>query len=770
MNLKPLKYRDKALAELKEHFFWLLEKAGSRHKIVFKAPTGAGKTVSMACLMNDLARELPQRHDLGGSRQIAWVWLAPNQLHLQSFESLRRFFDENGGAVRAIQFDGVQDHRLRPNECLFLNWQSVSSMGNLFRKDNEQGKFLDLIFENTRLDGIEIVAILDEAHLFGTKGEKALTFLSMLAARLEMDVTATPLTDSEFKVVVPRHKVVAEQMIKKGVHLNPQLDTAVQAAEQDADLLLLEKALEKRDELAKRYRDAGERINPLLLIQLPSDTQKLTDEDQKIRQKITKWLDEQRGISVQTKRLAVWLSASADKLNLDGLEKFDSQVDVLLFKQAISLGWDCPRAAVLLIYREMRQESFTVQTLGRILRMPQQRHYADEALNFGYVFTNLQARFIQIQHDETDYISLHRSLRKAIYQPLELQAWFSESHIQRNRLGLDFKKALFEVASEMFGLSLESALPDGFFHENAQKLASKNIRLDVQEIEIELPTNVFLTDEIADEESICLPKQVRFAKTSRQIGELFDRFCLSACGDYQKDGSWERVKYHSFLLLNEHLGLSEKQAYKTVLANEQAFRDLLALARDRYAEHQAKKATGKTGAFKTQIWEVPEFRIYNENYAQFDVEQHILEPLFLRKRPGGKQLADSDTEFYFIQFLEENHSHIAWWYKNGAGGRGDFAVLYQKSNGEQAPFFPDFLMLFNNGTLGFFDTKTLASDPEMVAKHNSIFQYALARRAAGKPTLGGIVVPFKGSWRFPKTEIERGDEATGWTVFNPALL
>ena len=95
----------------------------------------------------------------------------------------------------------------------------------------------------------------------------------------------------------------------------------------------------------------------------------------------------QHGITEENGKLAVWLSN--EKSNLAGLEKQDNLTEVLLFKQAIALGWDCPRAAVLLIFRKMNSEQFTIQTVGRILRMPEQHFYTDPILNRGYVYTDI---------------------------------------------------------------------------------------------------------------------------------------------------------------------------------------------------------------------------------------------------------------------------------------------------------------------------------------------------------------------------------------------
>ena len=56
-------------------------------------------------------------------------------------------------------------------------------------------------------------------------------------------------------------------------------------------------------------------------------------------------------------------------------------------KQTISTGWDCPRAKILVKLREGMSESFEIQTIGRIRRMPEAKHYEDDLLDFCYVYT-----------------------------------------------------------------------------------------------------------------------------------------------------------------------------------------------------------------------------------------------------------------------------------------------------------------------------------------------------------------------------------------------
>ena len=45
--------------------------------------------------------------------------------------------------------------------------------------------------------------------------------------------------------------------------------------------------------------------------------------------------------------------------NLANIEKPDDSTEVLIFKQAIALGWDCPRASILVLFRDWKSFKFS---------------------------------------------------------------------------------------------------------------------------------------------------------------------------------------------------------------------------------------------------------------------------------------------------------------------------------------------------------------------------------------------------------------------------
>ena len=67
-------------------------------------------------------------------------------------------------------------------------------------------------------------------------------------------------------------------------------------------------------------------------------------------------------ISEENGKLAIWLSEDKSD-TLPNIEKKDNEVEVLIFKQAIALGWDCPRASILVIFRESKSFTFTIQMI-----------------------------------------------------------------------------------------------------------------------------------------------------------------------------------------------------------------------------------------------------------------------------------------------------------------------------------------------------------------------------------------------------------------------
>lgn len=784
--MKQLKYQEKAVKQLVETTVNMLSLNGNRRQIVLKAPTGAGKTVMASEMLATLTEELQSRSDLP-FQQVAFIWIAPNKLHQQSYFKMKNFFTETK-LLKALMFDELDqsDGIIHQGEVLFVNWESINSKNNLIVRDNEQGLSLYDIARKTREENIPIIVVIDEEHLFWTKtADKSKAVLEKINAKVEIRISATPKTKPEQLVNIDRQEVIREEMIKEGVLLNPDV-TSGYADDIALNEHLINKALEKRQQIADAYKKEGVNINPLLLIQLPNDTSDaMTADDTKIMEQVVQYLDVMKGINTDNHRLAVWLSK--EKTNLEDIERNDNIIEVLLFKQAIALGWDCPRAAVLLIFRKLTSDTFTVQTVGRILRMPEQRFYRNPLLNKGYVYTDISKDKIQIVADDMDY--LHKSMLQAVRRNgldnVQLVSCYEvRRSADRNRLGPDFRRVLTKTFEDLWLLT--TALPIPFLFEDddeaqdtqqtdSESIIAKNrqaaerlrIRLDVKNVNIEIPADIFFQNEANT--TIETGEKAKFTRTAGEVDRVFIDWCRQMLGGYEKAHSTGVLANYLLEAMENLFELFETEAKKVVLYHENRpkFADIVSKALARYSKIlEQRQQEAKKRSFEQYEWEVPEDRTYTEeNHVIRDkVEDHALIP-FIELRTA------SVPEQEFAAFLEDHRDSIDWWYKNGDKGREHYAIAYTNSQGDKSLFYVDFVIRMKDSQVFLFDTKTENSDPDAPQKHNALLEYMQSEENIDKHLKGGIIVHdnLTGNWLYSPMPIENTYDTADWEAFYPDM-
>lgn len=783
--MKDLKYQQRAVAELVDKTVQLLSLGTPRQQLIFKAPTGSGKTVMAAQMLGDLTDELASRTDCPVN-EVAFIWFAPNKLHQQSYCKLKEFFGETR-VLRTVMFDELDhaDGVIRPGEILFVNWESINKKNNVIVRDSEQNNSLYEITRRTQQEqGTPIVAIIDEEHQFWSKtADKTADVLRRIMPRVEIRISATPKTKSDYTVTIPREDVIKEQMIKERVILNPDIDKGF-SDERELTQNLIECALRKRNQLAEAYKKEGTNINTLLLIQLPNDkTEALSAEEQNLVEQIKTYLDVIKGINEENGKLAVWLSA--EKNNLLGLENPDCLTEVLLFKQAIALGWDCPRAAVLLIFRKHQGNEFTVQTVGRILRMPEQRYYATEALNVGYVYTDISKDVINIVSEDMSYLckDAFLAVRREGLQNVALTSSYSQYlSADRNRLNPDFRKVLAQVFEErwavqqplLFSLAELEGLggeptsggidTQSKAYQNREKVRSF-IRFDVKNVNIEIPKDVVFQNEVT---SIHVGEEgrVEYARSVGELQRIYSDFCNKLLGgNFERKHSTGVLAGYLLSYMEEHFEVFETEAIKVILyhANQSNFEEIVTLALQRYLKIIVqRRGERKARSFVDYTWEVPAERYYK-------VETHHLEERAKNHAllPFVELNAASNPEQEFAAFLEQNAAYIDWWYKNGDEGKQHYAVPYEQADGTKSLFYVDFVVRMKNGQVFLFDTKSKDSDPEAPNKHNALVDYLQANK--DKNLKGGVLIEQGSNWMYSQFKIENTHDLMGWTAFHPDL-
>lgn len=161
----------------------------------------------------------------------------------------------------------------------------------------------------------------------------------------------------------------------RAIYVNEGVDERKQITN-DFDYLL-ELADTKRKEIQSGYDSLNLKIRPLVLIQFPMGQPETIEG---VEKKL-----ESMGYTYDNGMVSICMSD--DKKNIENLTDLDGSPAFLLMKQAISTGWDCPRAKILVKLREGGSEDFQIQTIGRIRRMPERKHYGLNTLDFCYIYT-----------------------------------------------------------------------------------------------------------------------------------------------------------------------------------------------------------------------------------------------------------------------------------------------------------------------------------------------------------------------------------------------
>ncbi len=402
-------FQQKAIEELVDTFKNLWQTGNNRLEITFKSPTGSGKTFMTTHFIDSLNRQPDWDED------VAFVWITfSDDLAMQSRDKFYEYFFPNFGN----QLLTIQDFNkgiLNKKDILFLNWQKLVSKKAsdrvLRRPDDEnlqkeQGFYFEDVVERTHADSRQIVMIIDESHKNVTDAAIR-DVIDPLNPRIILKVSATPETEPTISqinhheagfVEVEIQDVINEGLIKEEIVSQTEEDLNLYK-NKDHDKLLLDLAIEKRNAIVAEWKSVGVNVNPLVLVQLPNDDKKTKETDVKTKEEIVSdYLINEKHISKD--KIAYWFDGRRE--NMDNITDNDNKVQFMLFKYAAGTGWDCPRAHILVMYREIKSNTFHTQTLGRIRRMAVfgKDLSCHPMLRTGYLYTNYQRNEVQNPADK----------------------------------------------------------------------------------------------------------------------------------------------------------------------------------------------------------------------------------------------------------------------------------------------------------------------------------------------------------------------------------
>ena len=654
---------------------YLIEKTvenESKQIITIKAPTGAGKTVILIKYIDEYLKNTDGK--------TAFIWLCPGKGDLEqqskdSMDAIAPHIDTRELYYSMIMgFDG--------SSVTFINWELVTKKGNTALKDSERANLFEVI-ANAHKAGIRFIVIIDEEHMNNTK--KADDIINAFAPKniIRVSATAVKVPHNEF-YEISEDEVINAGLISRAIYVNEGVDEKKQITNDYEYLLDL--ADEKRKEIQAGYDFMRKKIRPLVLIQFPAGQPETI---QAVEEKLASM-----GYSYDNGMVSIWMSD--EKKNIENLTENDGQQAFLLMKQAISTGWDCPRAKVLVKLREGGSEDFQIQTIGRIRRMPERRHYGLDILDYCYIYTldtqykmgllsqldkAYQVRRLFIRDEAKDF-ELTKELRNLDFDGLGERETLIKVHEyfkQKYNLGKNQRINQENLAAGGYNFEheIDSKILQGIFR-TAEDLANgvgKN-NVNVKTTVNTHSHGIYLLHSV---DGIKKATGMQAQKVKNILRRMFSRGKKSK----YKFISLENSDFYAFVINNAKKLKIDFNTVTTQMGGEQLSFSLTA---------------------KTANFHIPEMELYK--YCEVKKPTRLIMNAY--KDYTNEFITDktrSKSERLFERYCEQKKEKIEWVYKNGDTGQQYFSIVYLDALLKQWLFYPDYIVKTKDGEVWIIETK-----------------------------------------------------------------
>lgn len=378
--------------------------------VSLQAPTGSGKTIIMSALIEEIfygSENFIEQQDA------IFVWLSDSpQLNEQSKQKIELKADK----IRIDQCVVITDESfdqevLEDGRIYFLNTQKLGKAGNLsYHSDTRQYTIWETIENTVRSKSDRLYFVIDEAHR-GMQGRQAGTattimqrfilgsvqhnlspvpvVIGMSATAERFDALVGKATNSTLqKVVISSAQVRQSGLLKDRIVITYPDDLT-----KHSDMAVLQAATDEWQDKCKHwyqytYEQHYSNVNPVFVIQVAAgsgDKVSNTDLDDVIAK-----IEERIGDTFKENEVVHTFGSTGD-LTIHGLNvphidpseiADDRRIRVVLFKENLSTGWDCPRAETMMSFRHAEDATYIAQLLGRMVRTPLQSHIlVDDSLN-----------------------------------------------------------------------------------------------------------------------------------------------------------------------------------------------------------------------------------------------------------------------------------------------------------------------------------------------------------------------------------------------------
>ena len=765
-------YQRDAVDELKA-YIEIAFKSTQRKEFVLKSPTGSGKTFMASTLFEELCNE---HSDVNFC--IIWACPGKGELHKQSCDAVKTYL---GGYphVSLLEEDFFGSRKYINNkEIVFVNWEKLiqkdkgtGAWVNNLMKDQEGMSFIDVIHQ-TKKNGTKVVLVVDESHI-GASAKTRIKELkeTIIIPQITLEMSATPL-GRDPDVIVNPEDVIKAGMIKEYVIVNEGIKKEDKDLEEkDSEILILQKGYNKREAIAKEYEKLGIYVNPLVLIQIPN-----VDEGEAKKIVIKDFLRE-RGITEENGKLKLWCD-NHDPFDKKEIRKNNDVTEYLIFKTAVATGWDCPRAHIIVKFREGNSETFETQTIGRILRTAEAKSYDNPLLDNAYIFTNIWT--FETKQDsynpnkiKTEFAKMSNGHNKLnVYAQTQLISFYRSRQDDYNSADSRFGEYLFKAFMKRFGLTNEDR--NGVLSNCEDKLKDGGLILE-DKANLEILEETVLHADIADTEQIVTGDSVDVQMSESDIEAQYFAIIKENLNGLAYKRSKSPINTAIVDVLSTFYNVfprstKVKSFMKIVVNNKTIFAEILSEATNEFRQLLITNA-GKKGI--EYEFKIEEARAYSlETHTTLTASKSLYQPLYVLKDQNGRI---NFLEKNFISYLcASDQDVVDWFWENGTEQmRTNFGISY---NNGMNTFQPDFIVRFKNGTVGIFDTKPNGNInlADTTLKQEALYNYIQKinyNRGYAPKVVGGMVIQsgtqfylFQG-----KEYHDYTSNSEGWINFNELI-
>lgn len=733
MIYKLKDYQREAVDQLKRYFNFYYDQPNKT--IVFKAPTGSGKTFIISSMIDELVKENQDKNFC-----FVWTSIGKGELQIQSYDAVSFYLQGYPKcSLLDYEFFGSRLY-IKKFEVVFVNWEKLvqkdsvtGKWKNNLMKDQEGMSFIEVIAETKKRE-TKIILIIDESHIGKSAESRILEFKNtILKPDMTIEMSATPLSLPD--IVVDPEDVIAEGMIKESLIVNEGIDNGlIIDGDITSERLVLEFGYNKRLELLEEYKKAGSNVNPLCLIQIPN-----TEQGETKLQVIQDFLRE-RSITIENGKLKVWLTGKEYDFDKKKIKRNDDLTEFLVFKTAVATGWDCPRAHVLVKFREGNSETFEIQTIGRILRTAEAKSYGNSKLDNAYIFTNLSQ--FETKKDsynpnkvktEMSYFRLD-SNKQSVYTPIHLKSFYRSRQDDYNSADSGFYSVFEDEFCSYFEIEKgsinytnpEKMIAKGFVDKDkVQDFVVKQTEIDIISIDQEKAYGSGTKDVTASDSDIMyayydLIKQnlsgLAYVRSKSPInGAIME--CFS--------------KYYYPLPRSTKIMTIQK----LVVQNKDIFSEILSKATKKYRDILIQRAGKKGIIYDFEIQ--PQKAYSRETHKVVDGILALYQP-FRMLITDYEKYRVNQLEYSFIKMLDRHEKYIDWYWQNGSEVMEiNFGIPY---NNGLSTFQPDFIVRFKDGTIGIFDTKPIGERVEDTKlKAEALYKYIEETNKTRDTFLGNVI-------------------------------